>query len=356
MRVGILTFHSVPNYGAALQAYALYTAVRSLCDEVEIIDYTSAGIERYYRLGLPCSPRGAMSYLRKVKKYHRVDRFIRSHVKVGAEGIRGDGYDAIVCGSDQIWSVESAQGCDLAYFLDFAGDRVRKISYAPSANETDSFGNNREELARLLKRFHAVSVRDSHTLDLLRKECGVDACKVVDPTFLVDFDELIDVPGPGHPYLLVYLNGRVHEEVVHLICDISRARRLDIVAIDGFPGGRVQKRYALGLGEWLGLFRDADYVVTNTFHGTVFSIKYQKPFTVPLSSHKRAKVYDLLQDLELVHAAGKAGALDREIDYARVNAILNGRATASWQYLENALTGGVRSATGPAAVQKKPDG
>lgn len=332
-----MTFHNVPNYGAALQAYALFKAVHALTDEVEIVDYINPGVERYYRARCGLSPRGLIHCVKSAQKARRIDRFVRARTTVCEPRFSTGGYDALICGSDQIWSIASVQGYDPVYFLDCMGDEVRKLSYAPSANETDSFGEYKGALAASLKTFHALSVRDQHTLDLLRRECGVSACKVLDPTFLVNFDDVIREPKLRHPYLLVYLNGTVEDEVVKLIGDISRARGLLTVAVDGFPGVEVVRRSALGPKEWLGLVKNADYVVTNTFHGTVFSIKYEKPFTAVLSSHKRAKVYDLLGDLELTDTADKAGALDRDIDYSRVGAALNRRIDTSWRYLKEAL-------------------
>jgi polysaccharide pyruvyl transferase WcaK-like protein len=214
---------------------------------------------------------------------------------------------------------------------------VRKISYAPSANETDSFGVYKEELTVLLKRFHSLSVRDAHTLNLLKVECGLSVCKVLDPTFLVEFDAIVEEPAITYPYLLVYLNGIVDEDTVALVHQISREKNLRIVAIDGFPRANVRRNFAVQPEEWLGLFMTADYVVTNTFHGTVFSIKYEKPFTVILSDHKRAKVYDLLVDLGLTDTTDVTEALDRDIDYEKVNTLLEDRVKTSWRYLESSL-------------------
>ncbi len=335
MKVGIITFHNVPNYGAVLQAYSLYKLVEQVTGDVEVLDYSNLSVDNYYK---PRVSVRIMGYIRSLLKQWKIAKFVKSYIRLSHNDFRKNNYDAIVCGSDQIWSINSTQGFDTTYFIGFADDGARKISYAPSANQTDSFGENKESISKLLDSFHSISVRDLHTQDLLSRECNKQAVKVLDPTFLVDFSNLEKNPHLNYPYLLVYFDGGLNKEVVKEINRIAKTRSLQIVSIGYFPESISKCFLTASPEEWLGLFKKADYIVTNSFHGTVFSIKYKKPFKVILSSHKITKVYDLLNSLDLTSAIHNPDSSDVHISYDKVENILNEKIRASKQYLIDSLS------------------
>lgn len=224
MKVGIITLHHTTNYGATFQAYGLWKAIKELGHEVEIIDYRSYKVARAH-LG-KCLP------IRKTQIWNsqfipfsiqawRMRKFLvdnmdlsrqKTYTKTGLKKFSRD-YDVVVCGSDEIWHLYSPlTGFDASFFLDFVDSQTsRKISYAPSFSQTKNLEKHEQLIRDLLARFDAISVRDSHSLSLI-KECDRSAKIVLDPTFLVDFSPLQTKPKQTKEYILLYTVKNFSEE------------------------------------------------------------------------------------------------------------------------------------------------
>ncbi|NEO94751.1 MAG: polysaccharide pyruvyl transferase family protein [Moorea sp. SIO3G5] len=318
MKVGILTFHNTTNYGATLQAYALMQVIQSQGHEVELIDY------RPYRVGLAYLKhlyvnkcfRFRYSISNTVKSW-KMRQFLLSRMglsklkfyrKTSLDSWNPD-YDVVVCGSDEIWElgkvIESIPlGTDfcLSYFFDFISNpKTRKVSYAPSCGPTKTFGNHREKVSQLLKNFHAISVRDAHSLKLLSEEYGIQATKVLDPTFLADFKDITASVPIQQKYILVY--GALSGDEQNYVKAVADREELEIISI-GYPCQVADvNRVDIGPEEWLGYYAQASYVFTSFYHGTIFSIIFNKPFTTfsrsTAGDNKSKKVQDLLKDLDI---------------------------------------------------------
>ncbi|MCI3950380.1 MAG: hypothetical protein K0R11_2314, partial [Acidimicrobiales bacterium] len=254
MRVGILTLHCGGNYGAVLQAYSLARAVREAGHDVEVVDYrTQTGVAHYQR------------------------------------------YDVAVAGSDQIWDLTTERGLETCFFLDWADPRTTaRISYGPSVGPTTELGPHAEALVPLLSSMDATSVRDDGSVALVSAATGRIPEKVLDPTFLVDFEDVLVRPRRRRPYLALY--GYVRDPaVLAAIRRLADERGLDVVSL-GFRNP-VARRSRIGLGpdEWLGELAGADYVVTSFYHGLVFALRFGRPFTALPKEGKAHKVDDLLR-------------------------------------------------------------
>lgn len=295
MKVGILTFHHIPNYGATLQAYALYKFIQSQGHEVEMIDY------RPYK--------AVLTYLKgNLLKSWKIRMFLlsqmtlspkKTYTKAGLDKLTLN-YDAVICGSDQIWSLNPIRGFDTSFYLDFVADQksCRKISYAPSFGETKALKENQETICKLINKFYAVSVRDTNSVEVLKKECNIEAVKVLDPTFLVEYSEIISLPKIKEEYLLLYTEGDISVKAGNYVKSLAENKNLKIVAV-GFRKIAQKNLISLSPEEWLGYFNRAAYVVTNTFHGTIFSIIFKKQFTILPKKNKNNKIPDLLEQLGL---------------------------------------------------------
>jgi polysaccharide pyruvyl transferase WcaK-like protein len=357
VRVGVLTLHCGGNYGAVLQAYALARAVREAGHEVEVVDYrTQTGVAHYRRERLPVNPetrRPQPLFAAHARKAWKNDRFVERHTPLSPDSFRSptelgayrSRYDVAVAGSDQIWDLTTERGLETCFFLDWADPATTaRISYGPSVGTTTSLGPHAAVLTPLLRSFAAVSVRDDPSAAVVAAATGSPPTKVLDPTFLVDFHDVLRRPRPRRPYLALY--GYVRDRrVLAEIRRVADARGLDVVSL-GFrtPGAR-RSRVALGPDEWLGALAGADYVVTSFYHGLVFALRFGRPFTVLPKEGKAHKVNDLL---------GIVGLEERSrieddaapIDWDRVRGVLEAETARSSDYLRGALAAGRRYGAG----------
>ncbi|UFP93741.1 polysaccharide pyruvyl transferase family protein [Gloeobacter morelensis] len=365
MKIGIVTFHHTTNYGATLQTYALWKTLSRQGHAVEIIDYQpTAAVKYYLKEFLPGRP-----VLSNLKKAWKMSAFLRSQMRLGAKTCytreqlkRHHGqYDAVICGSDQIWCIDAFRGYDPSFFLDFVDGRTtRKISYAASAGYTRTLGERQGAIRDLLGDFWALSVRDANTASLVERECQLNSTHVLDPTFLVDYGEFLAQPAVGN-YLLIYKMGPMSRPEEQSILALAKARGLKIVSV-GFEH-RIADQNLIGAGpvEWINGFAGARYVFTDTFHGTIFSIIFRKPFYTFISKNKAAKIGDLLHNLGLakrmIDAQSEPVVDFGDLDYTAVNPQLEERIAGSKAFLRQALTSArplLRPRTHPAEALYRP--
>ncbi|WP_332742458.1 polysaccharide pyruvyl transferase family protein [Hydrogenophaga sp.] len=359
MNVGILTFHFSDNYGAALQAYALRRWLMEQGHHASFIDYRPAHIEHGGRLCLPTSPARLKANLKVV--YLAVSSFINEHfgnrgqrekfvrfreqfldvrrdaapTDNGASLAAAQAYDLIVAGSDQIWSPSQHFGFDPNYFLAFARRYpARKISYAASFGRDRVSASEAAQLPPLLRNFDAISVREASGVTLVERATGHRPANVPDPTLLhSDYAELTDRAPPEHvdPYIFCY--GLRSPDNIRQTADlISKQLSCPILS----PHNPHRRWVEIGdtvhpdPGEWVSLIRNARFVVTNSFHGTVFSLLFKKPFIVAgLTGDKapaNARAIHLLRAVGLesrfapsFSAQNTQALMAREIDWADVD-------------------------------------
>jgi hypothetical protein len=309
MNVGILTFHFSDNYGAALQAYALRRWLTEQGHRASFIDYRPAHIEHGGRLSMPTSPARLKANLKVV--YLAVSSFVHEHFGNRSQkekfvrfrehflGIQGpvaptdngaslaaaQACDLIVAGSDQIWSPSQHFGFDPNYFLAFAqAFPARKISYAASFGRDRVSASEAEQLPRLLHHFDAISVREASGVALVEQATGHRPANVPDPTLLhSSYAELTDGAPSAHgdPYVFCY-GLRSPDNIRQTAERVSKALGCPILS----PHNPHRRWTEIGTtvhpdpGEWVSLVKGARFVVTNSFHGTVFALLFRKPFIV----------------------------------------------------------------------------
>jgi hypothetical protein len=302
MKVGILTLHRTTNYGATLQAYSLWRFIQEQGHDVELIDYYPTLLEQGYFKHLYQNKYFIFNGIKKWKMNH----FSSSQMKIGQPRFRANAemnvlnqnYDVVICGSDEIWNIKSPLiKFDPVFFLSFITEKnVFKASYAASFGSTIALGEHQEEIAQLLKSFGAIAVRDSNSMRLVN-ECNLPAVKVVDPTFLSDYSNILSPPKVKRDYILIY--GGLTPEEQNYVKQVAQVEGLDTIAI-GYPcKAATFNRLTVSPEEWLGYFSKATYIFTNFYHGTIFSLIFRKPFTALSRPDKSVKVKDLLGDLQL---------------------------------------------------------
>lgn len=353
-KVGTLTFHRANNYGALLQCYALQQGIMSLGRESDVLDYLNPDLDGF-RKTRPESPKGAIGtfLMRRSKMIRKTkfESFRTSHLNLsrefGREELPGvaQGYGTVIVGSDQVWNIGLTQG-DLAYLGDFGGTGVKKRAYAASLG-VDSFPKDVEgDCLRLVDDFEQISVREKSAADYLEHKLKRPIRHVCDPVFLLDgesWSALAESPDRGKGYVLVYSVGGAEENCISFARELAAERREDLVVIHRSPHavrGAENVRDA-GVEEFLGWIRDADAVVTESFHGCCFSVIFEKEFYFTPATRlksKQSRIDGLLNLLSLQdRRAVPSKAASRDINFPRVQSLLRPFVASSKDYLSDCL-------------------
>ena len=350
MKTGILTFHNANNYGAVLQAYALQEAVKKICPEVSIIDYRCRAIEmRYFPPNLHEGSlkhrlRRCVEYGFQKIKYKKFDIFRKNFFNLDKkELLDNDYYDIIIVGSDQVWNYKLTD-CDWTFFLKPVRNSVQKCAYAPSFGLSNIEPILEEEIASCLNNFKQLSVREETGRTLISRLTGKDVPVVVDPTLLLSKTEWItkmQIKKKREEYILVYLFG-VIKEATDYIHWLSEKTKLPIIVIDSSLKKVIKGKYVRFASpkKWVELFANAKYVVTNSFHGLMFSIIFEKEFYIaPLQKEVKtgSRIDDSLERLGLENRKINGFMIKEDIDYEKVHERLEEMISHSMTYLLNSM-------------------
>lgn len=351
MKTGVITFFNYCNYGAVLQAYALSETLKEMGHEVTYIDYRCPhiahpfGLRSLWKRGLidyVYNAAGNIFYLPRRKKFREFREGICHTGPVTPENIRdfADCYDKYIAGSDQLWSARLTD-FDKTYLLDFVRDPHKKFSYAASFGGASVEEAYREEYGRLLREFEAISVREDYGAQMVQELSGRSAEVSVDPTLLLTPSQWSALAAKGksrRPYILVYQLG-FSRTLIQAVRQVKKKTGLKVYYVPFPLGGAVGARCHLALGprEWLRLFKNAEYVLTDSFHGIVFALLFEKKFQVVVDGqHKNRRVQNLMEKLNLTERilGEHAVDIDEEIDYKEVKRILAGERQKSLLWLK----------------------
>ncbi|MBE6620200.1 MAG: polysaccharide pyruvyl transferase family protein [Ruminococcaceae bacterium] len=323
MKVGIFTFPNSASYGATLQMYALCYAVGALGHEVEAINYYSSFMkkENHCRAGQSSAFAHAMKRTARrilhASLYARSSAFEKKNIPLYPRnffsgrnmlptvGLR---YDAVICGSDQVWN-PNITGGDLSYFLDFCSDSTRRISYAPSFGldtlpEDFVAGAKRE-----LTKFSSLSVREAQGQAIIADMIGREVPIVLDPTLLLEASQWQALEDTGFSVgeeFVLYYTVKSSPRLFAKCRSFAQQQGLKMIVVGGQWANRNQSkdsvvRYAVDISPatWLWLIHHARYVVTNSFHGTAFSVIFEKDFYLELSSLTNSRLNNIVSALAL---------------------------------------------------------
>lgn len=369
MKVGIITFHNVINYGASLQALALQESICKKAKEVSIVNYTPKDvfvpykpfsltkIKRYAKISLKLSIKSIASDIRHFwfirKKNKAFDKFGKKYFNYSGEACQTldklkkvlPDYDVCFAGSDQIWNPDITCGFDSAYFLDFGKKDMVRASYAASIGRDNFNLNEKQELSEYLKRFDYISTREKAAENILETLTEKPIDVVLDPTLLLnanDWCKLLSIPSQNKGYIFVYTlysNPKLDQFVEKL----SKLKNLPVVTMKPrrVYSKETERHPLADPREFVSLIANAQYVVTNSFHGTAFSVNFSKNFITFTSEKRNARITDLLKTLgisERAVADYKDELLDMEdIDYEKVQNKLNDERKKSEEYIDLVL-------------------
>lgn len=334
MRIGIITLHRAFNYGAYLQAYALAKYIKSLGCEPHMIDVGGySALKKRMRTLVSKSPRRLAFNFKK----YRV--FRDAWGSLPPSGSLSEQYDAVIAGSDEIWSVNNVTFHSSPAFFGIGVNAKKKLSYAPSVGQstsTDLFKHS--YVVNGLRSLDSVSARDEATEAAVLDLTGKKPVRVLDPTFLVDWLSEVSKPADSENTLLIY-SYTFNEQKKAIAQEFARQKGLRIIS-PGFYNSWCDQIEAVSPIEFLNSMRAAKYVLTDTFHGTIFSVILQKNFAT--FSSGKMKLISLLKDLEIGDRDISDGRnidqiLSSKPDYRKVNSIIDSKRELSIAYLKHAL-------------------
>ena len=346
MKIGIITFHFAYNCGAVLQCVALCEKLEQMGHEVCVINYQPwYHKNRYMPLKNPfynCAKRaarrgdndnvvkqlmrGAKGFLatvyswRHYPKLRKVDKYFQTFNKNSLNETRiYRTYDQLVknppkcdlyiSGSDQLWNAKLTEGkLDPAYLLDFGDEGVKKITYAMGVS-LDNMNETFEGVKDIITRLDAISLREKECYEDIKKLTGekVPMHVDVDPTFLLrkeDYDKYICKESlSDEPFIFTYtMMDKSRDEVYKIATHMSEKlgiKLIDASANPKSPSKLLAEHRVCGPAQFLWYIKNAKYVVTNSFHGTAFSVNMEKDFITIPHSHTGYRVTEILDKLGL---------------------------------------------------------
>jgi hypothetical protein len=373
-RIGLVTYHFVPNYGAVWQAWALQQALQNLGHDVSVIDYRPRHVFEGGSFKWPTSKRrlranlvvAYQNYLRFRGRFGYRKQLVRSFEDFQSRYLRLSDQryrslrdlrevpplcDTMICGSDQIWNPSVQAGLDPAYFLRFGGPEIRRIAYAASFGRRAIEAEYLEQVGRWVGSFDAISIREASGRNVL-DEAGVSAgaVHVPDPTLLIDdYPDQSPLSAIPEAYLMSYVL-RSGDRINQMQRQVAQRTSLPLMSPRN-PHSVASTADMLVTPspiEWLGLIRRAHYVITNSFHGTLFSIIFRKPFvSVSIGSGKATlneRVVSLfdrlgLEDRFVAEADSNrvVQLLETPVDWDRVHGAIHGWREQALDYLRASL-------------------
>ena len=368
MKIGILTFINTLNFGASLQTYALQKTLESMGAQAEIIRYVNRAVEDREKKTGKKNLKKLFSLVRMGRALRRKEaafrRFEAEHIRFGAvltpesaKQTEGE-YDLFVTGSDQVWN-QRITGNDNTFFLDFVTDGSKRLSYAPSFGNDVFPEERKKEVGAFLAKFRALSVREKAGARLIRELCGRSAQTVVDPTLLLsksDWEKEFSFrPKPEH-YILVYFPHN-KKKVFDFVDKLRAETGLPVIylSISPKPQRGVTTIYDASPEKFLGWIYHADYVVTGSFHGTAFSLNFEKQFFYESNSNEN-RIGNLVRLTGTQERSiDNRGVLSQKIDYSRVTPLLERERESSLNWLrESIFSENVSEAPTVSEVMPKP--
>ena len=337
-KVGMITMHQVWNAGSALQAYALQYIIETLGYEAKLIDYKYPNLEHAAfsnNIKEVCSLnfKGALKVLFYivrsyfVKSSHRrayTNFYERYFKRTDLEYVSRKSllenppqFDIYVTGSDQVWNPQYV-GFDTSYLLDFVPEHAKRLSYASSFSTNNIPSYMHDDYARCLIKYDNISVREQSGKRIVEGLIHKNATVCCDPTLLLDDKQWGNLACESifkvsRKYILVYIMGYAYNPypmIYQHIDSVSKKLKLPVLFYNTrrgkykAPYGEI-KVDGLGPLEFLWLFQNAAFVVTDSFHGTAFSLNFKRPFisVIEKKDGSDSRVYNLLETTGTQHRA-----------------------------------------------------
>lgn len=377
-KCGIVTITTGMNYGNRLQNYAIQRVLENFNYIPETIDYEPSykmekekisKLEKIKTKILRCKIMG-LEYIwniieknifkkeifKEKENYRKkcFEDFIRNNIRFSNEKYNcksnlkqlNKEYDVFITGSDQVWN-PYWEGKDEIFYLTFA-DKKKRITYAPSFGVSEIPDEQKDFYKKNLTEIPNISVREEKGKEIIKELTGMEAKVVADPTFLLEkekWDKIAKKPKNEKKYLFTYFLGILSAKRKRKIKKFAKMHNLEIISMYEFWN---EKSSFGGPSEFLGLIKNAEYICTDSFHGAVFSIIYNKPFTImdreDIKDQKEKKMNSRIETLlKNFHLQQCKEFLNKDqqgkfiIDYTDTNKELENKRKEALEYLKLVL-------------------
>lgn len=357
MKVGIITWHYLDNYGSVLQAYAMQKNFEKRGCSVEIINYRKNAKKGFINDFLRFFKYHFLAFNdleKRKKKFYDFRKNFLNETKMynNEQNLKNisDRYDAVVCGSDQIWS---SKQFDSVYYLGFVGKNTKKYAYAPSAIQDDYTTNQKKIIKNNLNSFNMLSTREQKGVEILQKIIKKDICEVLDPTLLIEKNEWLSLVKKEkyhyENYVLCSFIGE-DDKYRYIVEDIKekygcfQVININIKDIHNFGDLIIRDASPIDLLE---LISKAKVVVTDSYHICLFSITFEKEFYAIKrfedneSDNQNERINNILSKLSLRdrYISYKGNINVKKIDYKKINKELLSLRKNSNIYIDNIIKG-----------------
>lgn len=351
MKVALITLHRVYNYGTALQAWSTQQILEDAGHEVSVIDYITPHRTKK-AIFLEPSANGNQGGLHRVVyrffklfsimlKEMTFGRFVRNNLHLTKKYITPEDLDndspqadVYITGSDQVWNSKYNQGVDRGYFLDFLPEDAHRVAFVASFGATELATDEQHEISHYVRRYQALSVRESSAKSMLESLGRSDAVWLIDPTLQIKKEKWLQMASKRlvkEKYcilMLLYNEDNHATEYARRIAD-EKGLKLVKVSWEMKKPSMVDRLMThRSPADFLSLFHYAEFVVTNSFHGLAFSINLEKQFVVVPRNEFNSRIESLLQltgleDRMVSSEQDALGAAGRGIEYEPVRAVLD---------------------------------
>lgn len=365
MKVAVITRHAITNYGSLLQAFATQQVIENLGHECEIINYirddeSYAQHEKtllankpewnrnpfkrivYLALRQPESIASGKRfeteqsrYLHLTKKYTTPEMLLKDKLIA----------DVYMTGSDQVWGPVENRTYDSSYCLSFTDDSDKRIAYAASFGRTEMTDKTETFFEKWLGRYRHIAVREDSAVNIL-KNMGIDSSQVLDPTLLLDSDFWLKIAKPikEKKYVLVY---QLHNDkrAGAYAKKVAKSLGLPLIRVStSFHQISRQGKFVWcpNIGEFLSYIKNAECMITDSFHGTAFAINFNTPFVEVLPNNKTGT-----RNMSILKLTGLSDRIltddedidlaKKKIDYSSVNQIMKEQREKSLSIIKNMI-------------------
>ena len=366
-KIATITFHASYNYGSNLQAYALQEYVKKICEnkcEYKIINLRNIKNKEMYSMyrkekRFLSQMKNLITFINRKElkiKSERFEEFINKRLNVTKEYESLEelkkanfDYDYYISGSDQLWNL-NAYDFDWANYLEFV-NKGKKISYAASFGPKEQRWNEQEKtrVARNLKKYDNISVREQGSFNNVKTLTGIEPEINVDPTMLLnkyEWDKLITKEKIVKEKYILFYTLEPDKNMIKMVERVSKILKLPVV-ITKFNNKfdalcRFKKLYDTGPIEFLNLVKNAELVLSSSFHGTIFSILFNRPFFA-IRGNKDFRIQTLLKKMKLEDRTIDENDIEEKckeaymIDFKEAEKLLEIEREKATKYLKKAL-------------------
>ena len=353
-KIGILTFHRAVNYGAQLQAYALQKTVSEMGTDCELVDYICPAITKPYKPFYITKNNPVMSFAKSCIMWNRrrkkaisfesfQNKIVKSKQQYDSSNIAlaNDKYDLFITGSDQVfspWCVDF----DPVYFLTFADNR-KKFSYAASFATKEIPQEMKKEFSNRLESFQKLSVREQEGVRLIDELTSKESEVHLDPTILLSADKWSEIAqcDTTEPYVLVY-SVMPQISLVDFAVKLAKEKNMKVIYITDaphMPNKTIQCEKAVSVERFVGYFKNASYVVSNSFHATAFSVIFHKSMFIEFQNkvNRNVRSESFLANLGISRGLVDGKAEETPINWKDVDEKLNAQRQKSLDYLKSVI-------------------